>query len=671
MKTLIVALYNYQGQGLDSWHDHGAGMTYMAAKNAGCDVTFLDMKSLHNDAELMSATKGYDLISFGMKSSYYHLGMKVIKCAKAHGSKVMVGGYHASAAPQELEENSEIDYVFRGESEITFPQFLQDPLKFNRTIFGEKPQNLDDLPWIDRSIYRDQIENCGGWWHGKGFKNMISVISARGCPFQCAFCQPIEDLHFGKKLRRRSVDSLIAELLWLKDLYHPNCVMIHDDTFFVQNSWLEEFAEKYPQVGLPFWAAARSSEIVRYPDLLKKLVKVGWNLVSVGFESGSQRILDIMKKGVLVQENLQSARIIKESGAKIYANYILGLPWEHKEDIQLTMWMADQIKAEMPSWAYFTPYPGCELGQKCIDSGWSLLDRYHYDRYPGGKKVKFVDYDYLHQVLTKGLRENLPTFLCDIIIPTYENEDLTVECLNSIKRFTHKDIYRVILVDNGSKNFSKVEAALNGMPHIYYRFKTNEGFTDAVNKGLEISTAPYLCLLNNDTRVTNNWLTKLINHLEQRPDLGLIGSLTGYHKVGQDSHHSLNLHNTLLPPESRNWDIDKINATLEKGYKGRTTSIAFVAFLCAVMPRHIYEKAGPLDPNFKMGMWDDNDYNLTVRKLGYKTELALDTCIYHKGRSTFALVQKTENFNVDALLKTNKAYLDKKWKARPSPKPIQ
>ena len=72
-------------------------------------------------------------------------------------------------------------------------------------------------------------------------------------------------------------------------------------------------------------------------------------------------------------------------------------------------------------------------------------------------------------------------------------------------------------------------------------------------------------------------------------------------------------------------------------------------------------KVGPLDPNYAMGMWDDNDYNLAARKLGYKTELAIDTCIYHRGRSTFRLLEQTEGFDVKALLIKNKTYMDKKW----------
>jgi len=62
-----------------------------------------------------------------------------------------------------------------------------------------------------------------------------------------------------------------------------------------------------------------------------------------------------------------------------------------------------------------------------------------------------------------------------------------------------------------------------------------------------------------------------------------------------------------------------------------------------------------------MGLYDDNDYNIAARKFGYKTHLALDTCIYHRGRSTFQLIQKTEKLDINALLKRNLSYLNKKW----------
>lgn len=404
MKALIIALYPYNAQGLDAWLDHGAGMTYTAAKQAGCDVHFLDMKALRGDSELQAALQGYDLISFGLKSSYYAIGMKVIRIAKAEGAKVMVGGYHATAAPEQLLENSDINWVLRGESEITFPEFLKCPGSFPRDITGKRPADLDLLPFMEREMFREPVENCAGWWYGGQRKRMVTVMAARGCPFKCGFCQPLENNHFGRKLRRRSVDSIIAELRQLKSLYNPDCLMIHDDTFLIQPKWIDEFIEKYPQIGLPFWASARADGICNNPDIVRRLVAIGWELVSVGFESGSQKILDLMKKGTTVEQNLEAAKIIKSTGAKIYGNYMLGLPWETKEDIQATARMVDEIGAEMPSWAFFTPYPGCELGEYCIKEGLSLLDRNSYDRCPSGRKVSHVDYDYLNKVLG-GLRE--------------------------------------------------------------------------------------------------------------------------------------------------------------------------------------------------------------------------------------------------------------------------
>jgi radical SAM superfamily enzyme YgiQ (UPF0313 family) len=111
-----------------------------------------------------------------------------------------------------------------------------------------------------------------------------------------------------------------------------------------------------------------------------------------------------MRQGTTVEQNMEAAQIIKSTGAKIYGNYMLGLPWETKADIQATARMVDTIAAEMPSWAFFTPYPGCELGEYCIKEGLSLLDRNSYDRCPSGRKAKGVDYEYLSKVLG-GFRE--------------------------------------------------------------------------------------------------------------------------------------------------------------------------------------------------------------------------------------------------------------------------
>jgi anaerobic magnesium-protoporphyrin IX monomethyl ester cyclase len=664
MNTIIIALYPYKAIGLDTWHDHGAGMTYTSCIKSGTPVGFMSMDRLNNDDELIELIKDYDTVAISMKSSYYAIGMKVIEYAKALGLKTIVGGYHVTAAPNELIENPDIDWIFDGESEITFPQFLRDPESFPRIIKGERITNLDSLPFMSRDIWNRPTEDVIGWWYGNVHRNMASVVSSRGCPYKCRFCQPIEDNHFGKKLRRRSVDSLIEELLWLKKQYHPDCVMIHDDTFMIQRKWLEEFIEKYPKVGLPFWASARADNICNNPDMTKRLIKVGWELVSIGLETGSQRILDLIDKGTTVEQNYESTKIVKESGARIYGNYMVGFPDESRDEVQMTAKMIDEINAEMTCWAYFTPYPGNYMGEEIIADGRSLLDRTTYDRMPKGKKVKGVDYAYLDAVVS-GLRYRLHSRLFDIIIPTYENEDLTVACINSIKQHTDKEKYRIILVDNGSKSTSVVEDVLSDVESILHKFPTNKGFVEAINKGLEYSNAPYVCLLNNDTVVTSGWLNKLLNALHSDPQMGIVGPLTGFAQHhGPDSQHSLTLHEGIIPDrKARFWTIDEINSYLEIHHAGETKPAEFVAFLCALIKREVINKVGLLDTNYDMGMWDDVDYCMQAQRLGYKTAFALDTCIYHRGRSTFRLLEGKNLLNIEEMLKKNKRYLDAKMNA--------
>jgi len=372
-------------------------MTYTAAKQAGCDVTLIDMKSLSNYAELIKSLAGYDLVAFGLKSASYRIGEEVIKAAKEVGAKVLVGGIHTAACPSDLVDNPDIDYVYYGESEITFPKFLKNPDDYGREIRGEKPENLDDLPFMDRSIFREAVEDACGWC---GHTTLVSAIAARGCQFNCAFCMPAEKVHFGKKVRRRSVDNFIEELLQLKETYNPEMLIIYDDTFLHQPPWIEEFIEKYPKVGIPFFASARADGICRFPHLLKGLIDVGLELLSVGFESGSQRVLDILEKGTTVEQNYEAARYAREYNVRaIYGNYMLGIPTETKDEVRATVAMAKTIDAELNSWAFFSPYAGNKLGDKCINEGLSLMNRHEQHRYPNAPKIKGVDYDFLHNAI--------------------------------------------------------------------------------------------------------------------------------------------------------------------------------------------------------------------------------------------------------------------------------
>jgi len=252
----------------------------------------------------------------------------------------------------------------------------------------------------------------------------------------------------------------------------------------------------------------------------------------------------------------------------------------------------------------------------------------------------------------------------DIIIPTYNNVELTKTCFRTIRQNTSYP-YRVIWVDNGSTDMTEAAKELEGWNRICIYLPKNIGFVGAINEGLRVSNADAVCLLNNDTEVSAGWLTKLINTLYADKDLGIVGPITGPPAILKryDSHHNIAFqqHNARMPALPYYKNLDDFNKRIETQFAGKTGPVDFVAFLCAVIKREVIEKVGLLDTRFDFGMWDDCDWNMSAKAAGYKVALAWDTCIIHKGRSTFKVIQKEESLDVDGLIRKNKKYLDEKW----------
>jgi len=221
-------------------------------------------------------------------------------------------------------------------------------------------------------------------------------------------CQPAERNHFGIKVRRRSVKNVITEVKEVVKKYNPVFLIFHDDHFMFDKDWLEEFVKEYASIRLPFWAASRADFICNNQLTIYQLRGVGLEVVSIGFESGSQRVLDYIRKGTTVEQNYRSAEIVGKLGAKIYANIMYGFPGETRGEQMATRKMClylSRVAQTMISPAYFTPYPGSDLGNECIKNSLSLIDRNNYNRY-GRDKIKGVDYDFLDK-LVKGEYDSL------------------------------------------------------------------------------------------------------------------------------------------------------------------------------------------------------------------------------------------------------------------------
>ena len=189
---------------------------------------------------------------------------------------------------------------------------------------------------------------------------------------------------------------MINELVEIKDKYGLKSFLIHDDLFLLSKERLEKFIELYKEseIKAEFYIQGRADLIIKYQKQIKELSHIGLKGILIGFESGSDRILKFINKGVTVEENLTAAKICKNLNIKIWANYMFGMPSESFIEMMKTAFMIYKINPEHNSPSLFTPYPKRNLYDYCDENDLLLIKNYsEYRRdFSQGKKIKNVNY---------------------------------------------------------------------------------------------------------------------------------------------------------------------------------------------------------------------------------------------------------------------------------------
>jgi anaerobic magnesium-protoporphyrin IX monomethyl ester cyclase len=412
MKILLV----YPGlvEGFDSyrkgsnWFNHGIGIISAVLKQEGHTVDYLDCRRLTgwDEVESRVAESNFELAMISVVTVDFEPAQRIAHIIKAKSPhlKVMVGGPHPTLMTEQTAAVREFDFIFTHEAEITLPRLLKDFPHIPRITKGGIPLDLDALPVVDRTL---APEGEATWFAGLDLP-FFSITASRGCLYKCTFCQPAERAVFGDKVRKRSVDNILDELESLSVHYNMQSFMIHDDCFTQYYAWVEEFCEKKAARGMSqnFACQSRADIICKRPDLMKKLVDVGLRWMLIGFESGSDRVLDFIKKGTSAEQNLEAGRICKQLGIKIFANYMFGLPTETKDEMRQTVKMMQSIKPEMYSPAIFTPAPGSDLYTYCEEHDLNIIDSSAgYRRsHDSGAKIRGVDYLFVQRMIFESVR---------------------------------------------------------------------------------------------------------------------------------------------------------------------------------------------------------------------------------------------------------------------------
>ncbi len=276
--------------------------------------------------------------------------LKIVEVARALGWTVVLGGPEPSVYPEQyLDAGAHL--IIQGEAEDTLDELLTalntDVTSRHRIpglIFRESDgslvrtptrrliADLDSQPWPDRE--RIPVDKYMKAWRERHGLASLSLITARGCPFCCRWCSRSV---FGRSHRRRSVKSVVDEVEWLMGRYQPDMLWIADDVFTIQRSWILEYAQlmREKRLRVPFECITRADRMDA--QISDALADLNCSRVWIGCESGAQRILNAMERGVTLDQVRNAFQLCHERGIKTGMFVMWGYEGEDLEDIEATI----------------------------------------------------------------------------------------------------------------------------------------------------------------------------------------------------------------------------------------------------------------------------------------------------------------------------------------------
>lgn len=333
------------------------------------------------DFEKMLSESDYDAVIIKFIPSTFDWDMKVVSISKKYSDAPTIGicWTLGSFAETVLNEAKDLDIYIRHEYEVVAPDLIDrlaagselsdvagiayrfnGEIKVNRD--ADPINNYDDIPIPAYDLLKSFDFYYADTKHGQPFTIMYT---SKGCPNSCIYCTMAKT-----KWKARSAESVLEELRYLKQNYNIKTVMFFDEVFTIDNKRVEEIARTmiYERLNINWYCNSR----VDYIDkaLLEKMKRAGCSAISMGIESGSQKIIGGANKRISVEESAKAIQMVKDAGIKAYCSFIFGLPGENRTTVNETI---EFIKRTLPTGGEFnvaTPYPGTRLYEIALEKGW-------------------------------------------------------------------------------------------------------------------------------------------------------------------------------------------------------------------------------------------------------------------------------------------------------------
>ena len=381
MKRVVLVQPYYE----NIWEPIGLG--FIAAYLKKHYIGELDIQcfqgNFDTDEMIINSSIGADFVGFSCTSPAWPHALRLAKAIKEKSSntKTVFGGFHPSALPRECIQYEEVDQVVIGEGEEPFLNIVSG--KWTDSIIqGTKPP-MQEMPWPDREIiknYRtvDLCESMNG-------KRIASFQCNRVCPVNCAFCaERVVTGRFNRSnnpIRSRDISDLLDEIDHVTKLLNLNYFKFVDATFDISPQFVIDFCkEKIKRGNTTEWECLIHCSFTT-EEMFQWLKKAQCHQVNMGVESGSDRILRDIGKGLRVKTVKKAFAWAKKAGIERRGFFLFGMPNETREDLLLTENLIDEIKPDVVGFTILCPYPGTALYKPEFDDliDWETADEYSND----------------------------------------------------------------------------------------------------------------------------------------------------------------------------------------------------------------------------------------------------------------------------------------------------
>jgi anaerobic magnesium-protoporphyrin IX monomethyl ester cyclase len=458
------------------------GVAYLAGflEKEGHDVRVYD--ELPHSKPLKDILEEFkpEIVGISCMTATYEKARSLAKEVKNYNNRlpVIFGGIHPTSLPEEVLKDDFVDFVVVGEGELTLAELLKKLererdfskigglayKKDGKIFLNEKVKpiiDLDSIPMPARHLF-DMKYYTERWnWPRGHWLRTANMMSSRGCPYACIFCA--SKVMFGRSFRANSVKRTVDEVEHLVKDYGFECVSFSDDTFAIDKQRAIEIAKEIRRRNLRVLSRFQLRANTCEEDLLAELKRAGCIQVDIGVESGSDRVLKIMEKGITTEQIKKAFAALKKYGIKSSATFIIGTPGETREDIEMSRKLAEEINSDYTQFFIMTPYPGTPLWNYAKENNLFLnFQGFNVFRHGGENLAPLLKVDLPPEELIR-LRDELNKQFVDRAVVNFlesDNfiEDLAKSFIDDPKKFRE---YSRILKETG--NIGRALKA--AMPH--------------------------------------------------------------------------------------------------------------------------------------------------------------------------------------------------------------